>query len=268
MATRKRSKTPEPGQSAGPSIRESDSVEQPVSEDIDGMFPVVGIGASAGGLEAFTSLVSALTDNTGMAFVAVPHLDPTHPSALADILARSTSMPVVEIVDGQAIAPNTIYVLPPGQDLTIEDTTLELQPRSVGALHHPIDLFFRSLAEARRHQAIGVVLSGTATDGTLGVRAIKGAGGITFAQDDSARQTSMPHSAIADGFVDFVLSPVAIGTELVRIGRSPAPWSMRPFLQSMNARRLRRSYRSSVVTQASTSRTTRRAPFDVASCAG
>ena len=221
MATRKRSKTPEPGQSAGPSIRESDSVEQPVSEEIDGMFPVVGIGASAGGLEAFTSLVSALTDNTGMAFVAVPHLDPTHPSALADILARSTSMPVVEIVDGQAIAPNTIYVLPPGQDLTIEDTTLELQPRSVGALHHPIDLFFRSLAEARRHQAIGVVLSGTATDGTLGVRAIKGAGGITFAQDDSARQTSMPHSAIADGFVDFVLSPVAIGTELVRIGRSP-----------------------------------------------
>jgi two-component system CheB/CheR fusion protein len=89
-------------------------------------------------------------------------------------------MPVVEIVDGQAIAPNTIYVLPPGQDLTIEDTTLELQPRSVGALHRPIDLFFRSLAEARRHQAIGVVLSGTATDGTLGVRAIKGAGGITF----------------------------------------------------------------------------------------
>jgi hypothetical protein len=192
-----------------------------VSEEIDGMFPVVGIGASAGGLEAFTSLVSALTDNTGMAFVAVPHLDPNHPSALADILARSTSMPVVEIVDGQAIAPNTIYVLPPGQDLTIEDTTLELQPRSVGAPHHPIDLFFRSLAEARRHQAIGVVLSGTATDGTLGVRAIKGAGGITFAQDDSARQTSMPHSAIADGFVDFVLSPVAIGTELVRIGRSP-----------------------------------------------
>jgi two-component system CheB/CheR fusion protein len=192
-----------------------------VPEETDGLFPVVGIGASAGGLDAFTSLVSALTDDTGMAFVAVPHLDPTHPSALAAILARSTSMPVVEIVDGQAIAPNTVYVLPPGQDLTIEETTLELQPRSVGALHHPIDLFFRSLAEARRHQAIGVVLSGTATDGTLGVRAIKGAGGITFAQDDSARQTSMPHSAIAGGFVDFVLSPDAIGAELVRIGRSP-----------------------------------------------
>ena len=141
MATRKRSKTPEPGRSGGPSIREADSVEQPVPEEADGIFRVVGIGASAGGLEAFTSLVSALTDDTGMAFVAVPHLDPTHPSALSDILARSTPMPVVEIIDGQAIAPDTIYVLPPGQDLTIEDTTLELQPRSVGALHRPIDLF-------------------------------------------------------------------------------------------------------------------------------
>jgi two-component system CheB/CheR fusion protein len=156
-----------------------------------------------------------------MAFVAVPHLDPIHPSALSEILARSTSMPVIEIVDGQVIAPNAIYVLPPGRDVTIEDAVLRLQPRAVGVLHHPIDLFFRSLAAARRHRAIGVVLSGTATDGTLGVRAIKGAGGITFAQDDSARQTSMPHSAIADGFVDFVLPPHAIGAELVRIGRSP-----------------------------------------------
>jgi two-component system CheB/CheR fusion protein len=198
-----------------------DTVEPDGSDETEGMFPIVGVGASAGGLEAFTALVSALPDDTGMAFVAVSHLDPTHPSTLADILARSASMPVIEIADRQAIAPNTIYVLPPGRDVTIEDTTLELQPRPIGALHRPIDLFFRSLAEARRHQAIGVVLSGTATDGTLGVRAIKGAGGITFAQDDSARQTSMPHSAIADGFVDFVLSPGAIGAELVRIGRSP-----------------------------------------------
>lgn len=190
-------------------------------DELDGSFPVVGIGASAGGLEAFTALISALTDDTGMAFVAVPHLAPAHPSALSEILSRSTTMPVVEIADGQAISPNTIYVLPPGRDMTIEDTTLVLQPRAAGVLHRPIDLFFRSLAEARRHQAIGVVLSGTATDGTLGVRAIKGAGGITFAQDDSARQTSMPHSAIADGFVDFVLAPHQIGAELVRIGRSP-----------------------------------------------
>jgi two-component system CheB/CheR fusion protein len=195
---------------------------EPIGSDgTDGTFPVVGIGASAGGLEAFTALVSALTDDAGMAFVAVPHLDPAHPSALSEILARATSMPVIEIVDGQVTAPNTVYVLPPGRDMTIEGARLVLQPRAVGVLHRPIDLFFRSLAEARRHLAVGVVLSGTATDGTLGVRAIKGAGGITFAQDDSARQTSMPHSAIADGFVDFVLPPQEIAAELGRIGRSP-----------------------------------------------
>ncbi len=197
--------------------REIDSSRPAATDE----FPVVGIGASAGGLEAFTALISALTDDTGMAFVAVPHLDPAHPSALSEILARSTSMPVIEVADGQTIVPNSIYVLPPGRDMTIEGATLVLQPRAVGVLHRPIDLFFRSLAEARRHLAIGVVLSGTATDGTLGVRVIKGAGGITFAQDDSARQTSMPHSAIADGFVDFVLPPHQIGAELVRIGRSP-----------------------------------------------
>jgi two-component system, chemotaxis family, CheB/CheR fusion protein len=196
-------------------------LESPVPAVSDDLFPVVGIGASAGGLEAFTALVSSLTDAAGMAYVVVSHLDPVHPSALSEILARATSIPVIEISDGQVIAPDTIYVLPPGRDVTIEDSRLLLQPRGGGALHRPIDLFLRSLADARRHQAIGVVLSGTATDGTLGVRAIKGAGGITFAQDDSARQTSMPHSAIADGFVDFVMAPHEIGAELVRIGRSP-----------------------------------------------
>lgn len=196
-------------------------VEQAAVEVAGATFPVVGIGASAGGLEAFTALVSGLVPDTGMAFVAVPHLDPDHPSALSEILARASAIPVTDIVDGQVIAPNTVYVLPPGYDATIEGTRFVLQPRAAGHLHRPIDLFFRSLAEACGHQAIGVVLSGTATDGTLGVRAIKGAGGITFAQDDSARQTSMPHSAIADGFVDFVLPPHEIGAELVRISRAP-----------------------------------------------
>lgn len=198
----------------------ADELDSRERDGLDDAFFVVGIGASAGGLEAFTALVSALTDDTGMAFVAVPHLDPTHPSALAEILGRSTSMPVVEIGHGQTVAADTIYVLPSGQDVTIEGSRFVLRPREIGPLHRPIDLFFRSLADDRRHRAIGVVLSGTATDGTLGVRAIKGAGGITFAQDDSARQMSMPHSAIADGFVDFVLSPQAIGAELVHIGRS------------------------------------------------
>ncbi len=191
------------------------------ADDAGGSFPIAGIGASAGGLEAFTALITALVPDSGMAFVVVSHLDPVHPSALAEILARSTRIPVTDIVDGQAIAPNTIYVLPPGQDVTIDGDRFALQARGVGALHRPIDLFFRSLAEARRHLAIGVILSGTATDGTIGVRAIKGAGGLTFAQDDSARQTGMPHSAISDGFIDYVLPPREIGVELGRIGQSP-----------------------------------------------
>jgi two-component system, chemotaxis family, CheB/CheR fusion protein len=183
-------------------------------------FAVVGIGASAGGLEALEALFVALPPDTGMAFVVVSHLAPTHPSALPAILAQSTSMPVAEAVDDHRLEPDHVYVLPPGSDITSDRGHLHLQPRS-DRLHRPIDLFFRSLAEYRRHRAIGIVLSGTATDGTLGVRAIKAAGGITFAQDDSARQPSMPHSAIADGHVDFVLAPQGIAEELVRISKLP-----------------------------------------------
>lgn len=195
----------------------SDSAGQPAGES----FPIVGIGASAGGLEAFGSLLSALPADTGMAFVVVSHLDPTHASALPEILARATSMPVTEAVNEQAVESNHVYVMPPGQDMTIDQGRLQLQPRAAHALHRPVDLFFRSLADDRRHQAIGVILSGTASDGTLGTRAIKGASGITFAQDESARQSGMPHSAVADGCVDFVLPPAAIADELVRISRLP-----------------------------------------------
>jgi two-component system CheB/CheR fusion protein len=156
-----------------------------------------------------------------MAFVVVSHLDPKHASALPEILARATPMPVAEAVNEQSVEPNHVYVMPPGQDMTIDQGQLQLQPRAAHALHRPVDLFFRSLADDRKHHAIGVVLSGTASDGTLGTRAIKGAGGITFAQDDSARQAGMPHSAVADGFVDFVLPPPAIAEELARISRLP-----------------------------------------------
>jgi two-component system CheB/CheR fusion protein len=191
-------------------------------------FPVVGIGASAGGLEAFAALLSALPPDTGMAFVVVSHLDPTHVSALPEILARATAMPVAEVVNGQPVEPDHVYVMPPGQDMTIDEGRLQLQPRASHALHRPVDLFFRSLADDRRHQAIGVVLSGTASDGTLGIRAIKGASGITFAQDDSAQQSGMPDSAVADGFVDFVLPPAAIARELIRISRLPRSASPSP----------------------------------------
>ena len=183
-------------------------------------FPVVGIGASAGGLEAFTQLLKALPADTGMAFVLVQHLAPTHVSALAEILSRATTMPVVEVQDELPVEPNRVYVIPPDRGMIIVRGVLQLLPRGSGP-HRPVDQFFRALAEDRRHQAIGVILSGTATDGTLGVEAIKGEGGITFAQDETAQHDGMPHSAVASGCVDLTLPPDGIARELVRISQHP-----------------------------------------------
>lgn len=183
-------------------------------------FPIVGVGASAGGLEALTQLLKALPSDTGMAFVLVQHLAPTHASALAEILSRATKMPVMEVLDDLTVEPNRVYVIPPGRSMIIVRGALQLLPRE-GGMHRPVDQFFRALAEERRHQAIGVVLSGTATDGTLGLEAIKGEGGITFAQDATAQHDGMPHSAIASGCVDFVLPPDGIAREIVRISQHP-----------------------------------------------
>lgn len=184
-------------------------------------FSIVGVGASAGGLEAFTQLLRALPADTGMAFVLVQHLAPTHPSALAEILARTTKMRVMEVRDEPAVEPNHVYVIPPDRSMMIVRGRLHLLPREGRGAHHPVDQFFRSLAKEYRHQAIGVVLSGTATDGTIGLEEIKAEGGMTFAQDATAQQEGMPHSAIASGCVDFVLSPVEIAREIVRIGQYP-----------------------------------------------
>ncbi len=186
-------------------------------------FPVVGIGASAGGLEAFTSLLKALPSDLHMAFVFVPHLDPSRESAFTQILPRSTSMPVVQVTDGMQVEPRHLYVIPPNRDLTIRDSRLRLdhrdEPRSVNT---SIDIFFRSLAADQGSNAIGVILSGNASDGTLGLSAIKGEGGITFAQDTaSAKYDGMPASAIASDCVDFVLPPDAISAELARISQHP-----------------------------------------------
>lgn len=156
-----------------------------------------------------------------MAFVLVQHLAPTHASVLAEILSRATSMPVMEVHDEPAVEPNHVYVIPPARSMTIVSGALHLLPREGRGAPHPVDQFFRSLAVDRRHRAIGVVLSGTASDGTIGLQAIKAEGGITFAQDDSAQQSGMPHSAIAAGGVDFVLPPDEIAREIVRIGRHP-----------------------------------------------
>jgi two-component system, chemotaxis family, CheB/CheR fusion protein len=186
-------------------------------------FPIVGVGASAGGLEAFSELLRQLPEKTGMAFVLVQHLDPKHTSGLREILARTTKIPVVEVSDGTVVKPDYIYVIPPNTSMTIKAGALRLSPRVLSRGQHlPIDHFLRSLANDRGNQAISVVLSGTASDGTEGSHAIKACGGITFAQDEkSARYASMPHSAVHAGCVDFVLPPAAIAKELVRVARHP-----------------------------------------------
>ncbi len=183
---------------------------------------IAGIGASAGGLEAFTQLLQHLPPDTGMAFVLVQHLDPGHESALPQILSRFTKMPVREAVSNLTVAPNHVYIIAPNTDMRLVGGVLKLEPRAQSARpHHSIDIFFESMAADLRERAIGVVLSGTASDGTLGLEAIKAANGITMAQDGSAKYESMPRSAIASGCVDMVLAPDAIAAELARIARHP-----------------------------------------------
>ena len=198
-----------------------DAADEHGEPESDASFPIVGVGASAGGLEAFTQLLKALPADTGMAFVLVQHLAPSHPSALAEILSRATRMPVLEVQGEPTVEPNHVYVIPPAQSMVIAGGKLLLLPREGHGVHHPVDQLFRALAEDWGHHAIGVVLSGTATDGTLGLEAIKAEGGITFAQDATAQHEGMPHSAIASGIVDFVLPPDAIARELVRIAQHP-----------------------------------------------
>lgn len=185
-------------------------------------FPIVGIGASAGGLEAFTQLLKHLPTDTGLGFVLVQHLDPQHDSALTQLLTRATPMPVWEVTNNLRVEPNHVYVIPPNTKLLISEGFLKLQPRrATGGALRSIDSFFESLAQDQREGAIGVILSGTASDGTLGLEAIKAEGGITFAQDDSAKYDSMPRSAVAAGCVDFVLKPEDIAKELARIAKHP-----------------------------------------------
>jgi two-component system, chemotaxis family, CheB/CheR fusion protein len=180
---------------------------------------IVGVGASAGGIEAFTALLKELPPDTGLAFVFVQHLAPTHTSMLAEILQRATRMQVLEVHDEPNVERDCVYVIPPARVMTIRNGRLELTPRGQ-APHHPVDDFFDSLARAQGHRSIGVVLSGTATDGTAGLAAIKAAGGITIAQDSTALYDGMPRSAITAGSVDFVLPPAGIARELARFLKS------------------------------------------------
>ena len=170
-------------------------------------FPIVAIGASAGGLEAFEGFFARMPPDSGMAFVLIQHLDPTHRSMLTELVAKFTAMPVHEIVDGMTVAPNNVYVIPPDRDIGILHGSLHLlEPPERRGLRHPIDAFFRSLALEQGDQAIGIVVSGTGTEGTIGLRDIKAAGGIVLVQNpESAKFNGMPQSAVSTGLADMIL---------------------------------------------------------------
>jgi two-component system CheB/CheR fusion protein len=179
---------------------------------------VVGIGASAGGLDAFLDLLTAIPPDSGLAFVLVQHLDPRHDSMLVNILAGATTIPVQEVTDGMRIEPDHIYVIPPDAELTIQSDLLRLSPRMPKVPHRPMDTFLSSLAQDRTTRAIGVVLSGNDADGAAGLQAIRDAGGITFAQSpETAKFDVMPRAAAAAA--DFILSPAGIAGRLVSIAR-------------------------------------------------
>lgn len=187
-------------------------------------FPIVGIGASAGGMETFIELLRHISPDSGMAFVLIQHLDPKHASYLSEALARAIKLPVIEIKDQMAIEPDHVYVIPSNADVGILKGTLVLLPRSTEGRkpHLPIDFFFKALAAERKNRAIGVVLSGTGSDGAEGLRAIKAEEGIAFAQDPaSAKFCGMPEAAIKTGAVDFALPIPELAQELIRIGRHP-----------------------------------------------
>lgn len=181
-------------------------------------FPIVGIGASAGGLDAFKRLLKAIPVNSGMAYVLVQHLDPSHDSILPEILQRVTTIPVHEITEDIHLAPDHIYIIPENKILTSSDGVLQLNPRDKKIVNFTIDIFFTSLAEVHKEFAVGVILSGKGKDGTQGLKKIKEHGGICIAQSlDSASYVSMPQSAVNAGVVDFVLSPEEIPRQLLKI---------------------------------------------------
>jgi two-component system, chemotaxis family, CheB/CheR fusion protein len=183
-------------------------------------FIIVGIGASAGGIDAITELLNNLSPNTGMAFVYLQHLDPTHESMLPQILSRVSPMTVIEAKNLMKIEQDHLYVLPPNKDMLIVDGVLRLKTRKAKpAIHLPVNEFFFSLAEKQKQAAIGIVLSGNGADGAAGLKAIRQAGGFTFAQDESAKFSGMPQSAIEADAVDKVLSPKEIAKELDRLSQ-------------------------------------------------
>jgi two-component system, chemotaxis family, CheB/CheR fusion protein len=211
----------------------TEDLDKPVAETAGAEaagFPVVGIGASAGGLAAFEAFFSAMPTGreTGMAFILVQHLAPDHKSILSELVRRYTRMRVFEVEDGMTVRPDCAYIIPPNRDMAFLNGTLQLlEPAAPRGQRLPIDFFFRSLAQDQRERAICIVLSGTGSDGTQGVRAVKGEGGMAMAQTpESTEYDGMPRSAIATGLVDFVLPPAQMPAQLLAyaghaFGRAP-----------------------------------------------
>ncbi len=183
-------------------------------------FPVVAIGASTGGIEAVSELLKNLPANTGMAYIIVQHLNKDHKSYLTSILSKTTKMEVQEIDEMELMKPDNVYVIPYNRGIKVTNGHIKLIPRSKDGNAVSIDILFSSLALTHKENVIGVILSGNLHDGTIGLKAIKDAGGITFAQDGSAQAHSMPQSAIASGVVDFVLSPKEIAREFIRLSKN------------------------------------------------
>jgi two-component system CheB/CheR fusion protein len=196
-----------------------DVESQETVENTPGSFPIVGIGASAGGLAAFEAFFSGMPADTnpGMAFVLVQHLAPDHKSILTELISRYTRMQVFEVKDGMAVKPNCAYIIPPNRNMAFLNGTLHLTEPSAPHGHRlPIDFFFQSLAQDQRELAICIVLSGTGSDGTQGARAIKGEGGMVMAQNpDSTEYDGMTRSVIATGLVDYELLPAEMPAQLI-----------------------------------------------------
>jgi two-component system, chemotaxis family, CheB/CheR fusion protein len=199
---------------------DSISKKKALQNTTENPFTVVAIGASVGGLEAVSLLLKNLPSDTGMAYIYVQHLNPDHKSLLSTILGKLTKMPVQDIDDMEHILPNNVYIIPTNRMIEVVDGHIKLLSRPKNSSIISIDVLFSSLAETHKSNVIGIVLSGNAHDGTVGLTAIKQAGGITFAQDDSAQANSMPLSAIAAGVVDYVLSPKEIALELVYLSKN------------------------------------------------
>jgi two-component system CheB/CheR fusion protein len=193
-------------------------------------FFVVGIGASAGGLEAFEQFFTNMPAKSGMSFVLIPHLSPEHKSMMVDLLKRYTDMDIHEAREGMEVKPDHVYIIPPNKDLAIANNVLLLQePTASRGVRHPIDYFFRALAQDQGDHSICVILSGTGTEGTLGLRAVKGEGGLVLAQDiKDAKYDGMPSSAIATGLVDHVLPASEMPRLLLRYTKVTAAKTVKP----------------------------------------